>query len=281
MLIQAVLAVLCMAAVPVVISSISTDVYSIGVVRLLIATIGVVGWFLWKRGWPKLPLRDWLVLMGIGCVFAIHWLTYFLSVRYSTASIAAIAISTYGIHLVILGWFILKHPVTVHDILAVILAIIGVWLVEDSSVISAELMTGFLLGIFSAILYAFLPIIHQKNKHLSGSLRASGQFFFALIVFTLMAIPNAQPIPVEDWPGLLLISVVSTLIGHTLWVNATSHLPTVTSSVVYYLYVPLAMTGSYFFNKENISLPMMTGAALIIIANTYAVVMHWRMRIRP
>jgi len=45
-------------------------------------------------------------LVLIGFVFSIHWLLLFFSIRIANATIGAIGFSTYGVHLIVLGWLL-------------------------------------------------------------------------------------------------------------------------------------------------------------------------------
>jgi drug/metabolite transporter (DMT)-like permease len=100
---EASLALLLFGCIPVVVRSVSANAYTIGIFRLAVATLGL-GTMLSLRGeLRRIPARDVARLAVIGFLFFAHWLTLFLGVKASSASIGAIGLSTYGAHLLILA----------------------------------------------------------------------------------------------------------------------------------------------------------------------------------
>jgi len=214
----------------------------------------------------------WLILLGV--VFALHWYSYFVSIKKADASLAAIGVATFGIHLLILSGFINREKFGRSDIFAVILSVVGIYLASPTFDLQQNKLQGFLLAILSGFLYACLPIINQRLNHISTQTKALGQFGFALIAF-LFLLPQASfNITANDWKGLVLLGVLSTLVAHTLWIKVTTELPSNLTAVIYYLYVPIAMLLSFFLLDESMNWQKIIGAALIILANIMVVLLH-------
>ncbi len=266
-LLTAFIAVVLMASVPIVVKLVSASEIEVGTLRLLIASVGMTLWLKWSRVSWRLTADQWRMLILLGITFAIHWYAYFKSIKLSTPSIAAIGVSTYGIHLVLLSAIFLKQKINVADGVALVLAMVGVYLVIPDLDWQSDYFQGLLVSIFSGILYACLPIIHQLGKEVPNRMRAWGQFSFALMVFLPFGLFESWQLGLNDWVGLVFLGVVATLIAHSLWVKATTELPGAIASMVYYLYVPLAMALSYVLVDEQITGLMILGAALIILAN--------------
>lgn len=267
----AILAVFLMALVPVTIKYIQVDPWLIGAFRLLISVVGL-SLFAW---WLKKPLiakrENWIFIILLGLVFAAHWLSYFYSIQLSTASIAAIGVSTFGAHLLLLGWFVHKQPPHWIEMLCVLLAFVGVYLVIPDFDLKQDMTLGLILGVISGFLYALLPLMHQKYRHINGERRTFGQFFVALLVF-LCGLPSVDfEIPAQSWWGLVILAVFSTLIAHSLWIKVTTELNHAVTSIIYYLYVPITMTFSFFFLNETLSANKLIGAGIIIGANVIGI----------
>ena len=77
-----------------------------------------------------------------------------------------------------------------------------------------------------------------------------------------------------DWLGLLFLGIMCTLVSHTLWVRLTTVLSTRTTSVIYYLYVPVSLVLSVLALDERVDAAMIAGAGLIILANVIGVLSH-------
>jgi drug/metabolite transporter (DMT)-like permease len=200
----------------------------------------------------------------IGFFFAAHWLAYFFAIKASSASIGTIGLSTYGIHLLVLGALFGRSRFAVVDALAVTLAIAGAVLTVPELSLRNASTVGMLLGVLAGFFYAVLPILHQRWAYMSSSIRAFGQFAFAFVLF-LFFLPLARwdlrPI---DWAGLAFLGLGSTLVGHGLWVRVTTRLRPSTTSVIYYGNVPIAIGLSVFFLGEPLTPRIAGGAALIV-----------------
>ncbi len=273
--IAALLAVLAMSLVPVLIRSSNANEFTIGIVRLLVAIL-VVSPIIFYRQFPRLKVNEWRGLVVVGLIFGAHWLLYFISIKWSSAAIAAIAVSTYGIHLLLLNWLFKKHTIRPLEWLAVFLCVGGCVLVAPKFSLSDKLTLGLLFGVVSGFFFACLPLLHQTILSVPTFTRAWGQFLFAGLVFLPFFGAANWDLSQQDWWGLLVLGVVCTVIGHSLWVKSSSELPPIFTSLIYYLYVPIAMVSSFVFLQESITVNMMLGAACIIAANSFTAILAWR-----
>lgn len=274
-MLAALAAVVSMSLVPVLIRSSAANEITIGIVRLSIAVVLVSVWVFWRRR-PNLTLSQWRHLLIVGIVFGLHWLFYFTSIKWSSAAVAAIAVSTYGIHLMLLQWLVNKQVIRPLQWLAVVLCFVGCLLVAPEFTLADKATLGLLIGIVSGFFYACLPLLHQRLIAVPTFTRAWGQFLFAMLVF-IPFLPWANwQLSTGDWWGLVVLGVVCTVIGHSLWVKSSSELPAIATSLIYYLYVPIAMTTSFVFLQETISPTMVLGASCIIVANVFTAVMAWQ-----
>lgn len=267
-------AILLMGFVPITIKWVSANEATIGLIRLSIAALGIAVLIRLKK--KKLSLTKgelgWLALLGI--VFAIHWYTYFKSIKLSDASLAAIGVATFGIHLLFLNRIFYKEKMHAIDFLAVFIAFIGIYFATPALDLSNSKANGFFIAIFSGFMYACLPLINRKIPHLSTNTRALGQFGFALICFLPLLPQSSFTLPTNDWLGLIFLGVFSTLIAHTLWIKASTELPTSVTAVLYYCYVPMAIVLGYFFLEESLNWQKLLGAGLIIGSNVLVALFH-------
>ncbi|MEO6486757.1 MAG: EamA family transporter, partial [Thermoanaerobaculia bacterium] len=166
---DAAIALVLFGSIPVAVRHISANPYTIGIFRLAIASV-VLGILLR----PALPSsrRDWGRLAVIGFLFFGHWLTFFLSIKMSSASIAAIGLSTYGIFLILFSAVFGNHRLRLVEVAAVLVAAAGAILIIPQLDVSNRVTIGVLLSMLSAIFYASLPILHQRWSHLPTGTRA-------------------------------------------------------------------------------------------------------------
>lgn len=262
--VEAVVALTFWASVPVVIRFIQANPFTIGVFRLVLATLLLRLLFVRGSDLKGLARRDWIGLAAIGASFGVHWLLYFFSIKIASASIGAIGLAGYGAFLILLSAVVDRTPLSAVDIFAVLLCIAGSLLLVPEFSAENQIVHGLLLGAGSAFCFACLPILHRRFRHIGPGVRATGQFAFALPVFLVgISFVDFRGLPPGDWWWLIYLTIFCTVIGHGLWVRVTTALQPMTTSTVYYLYLPISLSFSYLFLGETIRPEMALGALLI------------------
>lgn len=275
-LVEAFIAVVLFGCIPVVVKLVSANAWTIGVVRLSVATAGLFILIRFRGRIPRLPRADLARLALIGFLFFAHWLTYFLAIKASTASIGAIGLSTYGIYLLVLGAAFGHGRLHAVDVIAVLLAIAGAVAIVPGLDLHDEVTVGMLLASLSALFYATLPILHQRWSHMPSPIRALGQFSFALFFFLLFLPKTEWSLSRIDWAGLAFLALGSTLIGHSLWVGVTTRLSPYATSILYYGNLPVAILLSVAILGETLRVRTAVGAILIMGGSLLGLGSQWR-----
>lgn len=279
--VESVITLLLMSLVPVFIKMTSATPVTIAIFRLFVATVLMLLFLRPKSIQGLLNRNTLLPLFFIGFLFALHWITYFISIKMATASIGILGMSTYGIHLIFLGWAIRKHKPGVFDFMALLLALAGTYFIIPEFSISNNTTIGILLGVFSGFCFALLPVLHQHYAHIPERARILGQFLFALLAFSFffpVAEWKLQPL---DWWALLYLAVAGTFIAHSLWVRVTTKVSTVLSSLIFYLIIPMTMLISHFWLGELMPFDKLLGAFLIVAGNIVSFTSKFAMKRKP
>ena len=261
-------------SVPACIRVMDMDSYALGVWRLTLAAAGMTVMLLVQgrslRGIAAEVRRDWKVLAAVGVCFGLHWLTYFQSIKLASASIGALAFSTVGVQLPMLGWLFGFGRPRASAMAGVALAMAGsVMCLPDHSPGDGQAL-GLAIGILSGTLYAALPMLHQRHAHLDDELRTWAQFTFALPVFLLTAPAANWSLSMSDFWLVLYLGLVVNLIGHYLWVQISTDLPLPVTSALGYLQLPAALAFNYWLIDEQMTAGMLGGAACIVVGNLLA-----------
>lgn len=274
LLLLALLSIFMMGFVPVLISWVSANEVTIGIVRLAIATVGILCLLFLTKQFSHVNRRDvfWLVILGL--TFCVHWYMYFYSIKQAGPSLAAIAVCTFGIHLLFVNRCFFNEHFSPMDYVAVIIAIIGVVIATPFDAEGEHVVWGFSVGVISGFLYACLPAINRQIKHLNTNTRALGQFGFGLVGFLMVWPASDWQLSNDDWVGLVILGVVCTLGAHTLWNKVSTELSTQFTAVIYYLYIPMAMSMSVLLLDQVITWSMIIGASFIVMANLLVVLFH-------
>ena len=265
-----------MAGVPVFIKFTNANPYTIGIVRLAMATLLTLLLIIFKKESIRIDRKGFFQLILIGIIFSIHWITYFFSIKIASATIGILGASTYGVHLILLGWIFLGIRPTWVDWIAIIMAITGTMVILPAFTLSNQITLGLVIAIISGLFFAMLPIFHQRNRHMTGNQRALGQYFFAIPLFLLFAGQFDFQLADSDWYSLIYLGVIGTFLAHTFWINVTTKLPTTVSSLIFYIIIPITMTISHLWLKEEIGVDKILGAFLIVSANILGIYNRFR-----
>jgi drug/metabolite transporter (DMT)-like permease len=264
---EAAITLVLMALVPICIKLTSATPVTIGIFRLSVATLLMLLFLRPKSFNGLLKPNILLPLFIIGFLFALHWITYFLSIKKATASIGILGTSTYGIHLIFLGWAIRNHKPGIFDFLALLLALVGTYFIIPEFSLSNDTTIGILLGVLSGFCFAALPVLHQHYAHIPERIRILGQFLFALLSFSVFFPAAEWRLQPVDWWALLYLAIGGTFIAHSLWVRITTKISTTVSSLIFYLIIPMTMAISHFWLAEPMPIEKIAGAFLIISGN--------------
>lgn len=276
LLLLAIAAVLAMASVPVLVKSTSANEVTIGIARLAIAVLAFTPFVISRNQLLRLSTRDWGMLAAIGLVFGAHWLSYFYSIKLATASIGAMAVSTYGVQYLLLAWIIRRERLAPIECAAIGFCFLGCLVVAPEIALDNATTRGVLLGVFSALLYALLPFLHQRSQHLGTIVRSWGQFWFALLFFLpLLPASNWQLTNIDVYK-LITLGLLCTVFAHGLWVKVSTELPALYTSLIYYLYVPISMLLSVALLGEALTMEKLIGAAMILTASVGITIYRWR-----
>ena len=269
--IDAAIAIIIFAFVPVAVKFTTANPFTIGLFRLVVATamIGLV--YRNKIEWRSLFLRGerksvWKLIV-IGMAFIGHWLTYTFSIKVSGPSICVLGMATYGVQLIFYGSLFLGYHVRAKNIICLLFILIGVSLVIPSWDFSNNTTLGLMLALISASFYAIIPIMLQKSHEFSQETRIFAQFGVAMVGYLfLIQQTEWESLASTDWWALVFLAVLGTFIAHSLWTRVTSRIPTTTSGVLYYLITPAAMLLSHFLIGEELSLKQQIGGLIILVA---------------
>lgn len=267
LIVTATIAVLTMSAVPVLVKSTTANEVTIGIARLAIAVLVFTPFVLARGALLRLATRQWRQLAVIGAVFGLHWLTYFASIKLATAAIAALAILTYSVQYLVLAWLFNRERVTLPEWLAIAVCFAGCLVVAPEVSLGNDVTLGVAVGLLSALLYAALPLLHQRASAIGTAERTFGQFFFALLFFLPFWRWSDWQLGSADVYQLLVLGLLCTVVSHGLWVKTTTELPAIYSSMIYFLYLPGAVAGSVVFLGETMDARKLSGCAVVLLAS--------------
>ncbi len=202
--------------------------------RCLFAAI-LLGAFCWYK---KIDLnistsRDWKTIIISGLFFGAHWVTYFYALQLSNVAIGMLSLFTYPVITVLLEPIFFKSKLNVKHVLLGIIVLIGIYFLTPEFTLENNYTKGVLFGLISSIFYALRNILLKKKiAHYHGSML----MFYQMVIVTLVLWPTffffeMNP-RTNDWGALIILALVTTAIGHTLFVMSFKNFSISTASII-------------------------------------------------
>jgi drug/metabolite transporter (DMT)-like permease len=242
--------------------------------RVLLTSLSLLALVKIGTLFQDLSRRQMLVLMGIGCIVGSHWVAFYGAIKLSNASIGVISMATTSLFSALLEPLILKRKFDWLEFGLSLLIIPGMWLVVNG--IDVSMITGLLVGLFSAFLAALFTIL---NKSQVGKVEPLRITFVELGSATLFLSPmllfngfqngfaGFWPLDGIDWMYLLILVLLCTTLGYVLALNALKHLSAFTSNLTMNLEPVYGVVLAWVLLQENkeMSPGFYWGAALIMV----------------
>lgn len=185
---------------------------------LLVAVILAFAPRVW-RAWRAMPARLLAAYAGIGVIIALHWLTFYASIKLANASVGATCMALGPVFLAIVEPLITRRRFHFRELLLGIAMIPGVVLVVGG--VPLDMRLGIAVGAFSALLVAFFSTLNKRLVHLADPLAVTAIELSAGALMLTLAAPFF-PGPTFVLPGardavfLLILAVGCTIIPFTL-----------------------------------------------------------------
>ena len=238
---------------------------------LTVLTLGAILFFKKKLKW--IPVKEALQIFAVGLIVAIHWVTFYGSVKYGNISIAVVCISGSGFFTAFFDPLISRRPILAIEVILGTLAIAGIYIIFD---FHPQYKLGIIFGIVSAIGSSLFPIFNKKLlvKYSPEilTLYELGGGFLALCLLTpvyLLFFPAAYYVPTNyDWAWLLILAWFCTVLCFDLQLKALKKISPFTSNLAYNLEPVYGIILAFVFFRENktLNIQFYLGVSLIILA---------------
>ena len=236
-----------------------------------------------RRQAVKMPVGQFLFLVGYGLVLAAFNGTWALSVALNGASVATVMAYSSAAFTAVLGWLLLGEKLDALKIAALMLSIAGITLVVNVFDRSAWLLTpsGLAAGLVAGFTYAGYSLMGRAaaNRGISAWTSLLYAFFFASILMlaaNLLAgryLPGGARIPADllwlgtawdGWLVLLILAAVPTLLGFGLYNVSLQHLPASVANLVLTVEPVFTAIIAYLLFWEMLQGVQILGSTLIL-----------------
>jgi len=207
-----------------------------------------------------------VILLG-GVCFGAHWVTYFYALKLSNVAIGMLAVFTYPIITVLLEPLFFKTRISITHLLLGGLVLIGIYFLSPEMSLENTQVKGLIFGIISAFFYAVRNILMKKKV---ATYHGSLLMFYQMLVVIALLWPaffffEASPSG-NDWLALGTLALLTTAVGHTLFVMSFKHFSIGTASIMSSIQPVYGIVFGILLLDEVPDLKTMVGGSLILLS---------------
>lgn len=188
------------------------------------------------RALSSMPWRLILIFGGIGGLLALHWLTFYQSIKLANASVAATCMAIAPAATAILEPLFTRTRFEARNLLLAVLVVPGVALVVGG--IPGDMQLGFWLGVLSAVIIAAVNSLNKRHLGTQHVLAVTGLEVLGGWLLLMLALPLfaadgvAGLVPGrQDFLLLATLALVCTLLPFALSLVALRHLSAFTAQL--------------------------------------------------
>lgn len=175
-----------------------------------------------RRELAQLSRKQILLACASGVFLALHFATWFTSLKYTSLASSVVLVTTQPIFVVIGSYLFFHEQVSTKALWGGALAMIGsIYIGATDFQVGGDALLGDLLALTAAMLVSGYLLIGRKlraNVHLSAyTFVTYGASSITLIVASLLTKTPFGPYPAKEWLLFGALAVVCTIGGHTVF----------------------------------------------------------------
>ncbi|UHA62092.1 DMT family transporter [Metabacillus litoralis] len=240
--------------------------------RLFFATILIAPVFLIKHRSELKTLSkvDWLYSTIAGVFLAFHFILWFESLNYTSVASSVVLVTLQPLFAFVGTYLFFKEKVSKMALCSGILAITGSMIISwgDFKISGLALFGDILSLVACAMITAYLLFgqgIRKRHSLTLYTFIVYGISSITLLLYCLLLQYPLGPYPTTDWYYFILLAIIPTLLGHSLFNWSLKWVSTNTISVMI-LFEPIgSIILAYFFLGEKMIPSQVAGGSIIMV----------------
>ncbi|WP_139364841.1 DMT family transporter [Sutcliffiella halmapala] len=241
--------------------------------RLLFSVLLILPIFLYKYvGELKaITRRDWISSIIAGIFLAFHFILWFESLNYTSVASSTVLVTLQPLFAFIGTYLFFQEKLSARSITSGVIAIIGSVIISwgDFRISGMALYGDMLALVACALVTAYLLFGQDVRKRLSlitYTFLVYGVSTITLLLYVLVLGDPLTGYAQSDWMWFLLLAIIPTLLGHSLFNWALKYISTNVISMSI-LFEPVgAVILAYFVLNEWITWTQFTGGLLVMLS---------------
>lgn len=194
-----------------------------------------------------------------------HWITYFYALKLSNVAIGMLSLFTFPVITAILEPFFSKVKFDPIHILLGCMVLFGIYILAPEFSLENSHLQGVLLGLLSAVCYSIRILILKKHVR---SYNGTMLMFYQVALLAIILVPSLFFLKTENiksqYPYVILLALLTTAIGHTLFVNSLKYFKASAASIISSTQPVFGIIIAFFFLNEIPTIHTFVGGALIL-----------------
>jgi drug/metabolite transporter (DMT)-like permease len=187
----------------------------------------------WKKISLNVNRKDLPVIILSGLLMGLHWVTYFYALQLSNVAIGMLSLFTYPVITAFLEPLVLRTKLQWMHLLLGALVISGIYFLAPNFDIKESNTIAIGIGVFSAFCYALRNLVLKSQvKKYHGSMLMVYQVAIVGMALLPFLFYTDITIVLGQWKGLLVLALLTTAIGHTLFLMTFKHFSITTVSIL-------------------------------------------------
>lgn len=239
--------------------------------RMFWAAVGILAWALWKNKKLMLPLSAMLPIVGVGCIVALHWVTFFAAIKVSNVSVAVGCMASATLFTAFIEPIIERKSIFWIEFVLGFGIIIGLYIITQFAL---QYYLGIILALVSAFLASLFGVLNKllTRRHdpivISAYEMMAG--FVAVFLYTLFSNTGFTQSPLNlhfiDVVYLLILAFACTSYAFVTSVDLLKTLSAYTVAIAINLEPVYSIILAYFIfgDSEKMNLGFYLGTLFVL-----------------
>ena len=208
-----------------------------------------------------------------GLLLAIHWVTFFVSVKTGGVAIATLGFSSFAAFITLIEWVIIRvfagngMAISRSDWIRTVVVTIGLALITPTLELADEVTYGFMMGLLSGLSFATMAVFNSRLLDEVNPIRvARNQNIVVVLVMAVFALPMLPAVSVASWWWLAVLGIFCTGLSHALFVSSLKKLRVNVAGLVIALEPVYAIAAAWLLFAEVPTTRTIIGGLIIITA---------------
>ena len=238
-----------------------------GLIGMLFLLLVIILFKRSKLDFASVKKNFWLLALS-GVFIGVNWILLFEAYRYATVSTATLCYYMAPVFVILVSPFIFKEKFTLRKALCTLSAIVGMCIISGIFGGASANLTGVLLGLGAALLYASVVVMNKFIKDIRGeekTLIQLGAAGLSLIPYVLLTEDVfSMSAGATSFVLLIIVGIVHTGIAYSLYFGSIDKIKIQTAAMFSYIDPVVALFLSAILLKEEFTWVHLIGSLLIL-----------------